>query len=323
MPLLGLFTSASFFVKSLKVLSDDSSYPVLTIYEWFNRKYNLKIPKITALMGISEILSRLGILISQFYVVGRIFIFIFDLSQNQEYLFIILFIFIVVIFSSLGGFRTLSKYDLILFCFFVVAILITGFNIFTSMENSTNNLNIIKAHSKIDFQSCFSDYKIIAALFNSSFPRVFNSFYQKIVLTKEDCNKISDNTIKTSRDAFFVAIILVFILSLFISCVSLAIYSQNQNLTKNEIFSFFMYHAPEGIKGIICGGIIMLCITVSETEINSLSTIIENDIAPVIFNKAIKNKKFSLDMNIPQFKSIKFQNFMGHIGKIFYLVLSE
>ena len=52
-----------------------------------------------------------------------------------------------------------------------------------------------------------------------------------------------------------------------------------------------MHHAPKGIKGIICGGIVMLCITVSETEINSLSTIFENDIVPVIFNKAIKKQK--------------------------------
>ena len=202
-PLLGLFISASFFVKSLKVLSDDFSYPVLTIYEWFNRKYNLKIPEITALMGISEILSRLGILIAQFYVVGRIFSFIFNLSQNQEFLFIIFFIFIAVIYSSLGGFRTLSKYDLVLFCFWGVAIFITGLNIFTSVENSTNNLNIIKAHPKMNFKSVFLDDKIIAALINSSVPRVFNSFYQKIIFTKEDCNKISDKTIKASRNAFF------------------------------------------------------------------------------------------------------------------------
>ena len=287
-----LFIALTYIVP-LKTPFKNFHYPVLSLYEWFDRKYNRKIPKIRFIMGGAEIISRVGFLIVQFYIIGRTLSFFFNLSGDQELAIITIFAFIVILYSTFGGFKGLSFYDLWLFLFFWGAIFIVGWNILRfSSKNLINNFDIVKTHLKINFKNGLSDFNValfsINELINYVFPRFYSSWYQRIILEKEDNDKISEENIKNTKNVFIVATCFVFMFFSLLVIISLTIYSQNQNLSKEEIFTYFISFCPNGVKGLICGGIIMLCLNICEAEINALSIVFENDIAPVIFIRKIE-----------------------------------
>ncbi len=273
----------------------------ISVAEAMGNMYGREVRIITAICGI---LGTIGGIAVQFKVFGNVFNYFLGVSSNNA---IILASAIVILYSSFGGIKAVTYTDIIQFITFGFVVPLIGIIIWGSLYDF--NISLVETLKTPQF-----NYKEIFRLDN---PRLVEMVYLALYFAvpsvgSMDFQRISmGRTIGQVKKAWFVAAVLLTLMSVAIGWIPFLIKAIEPNLQSNQLVSYIIdnYSYP-GLKGMIIIGIAAMAMSTADSRINAASVLFAYDIGEV----------FNIKMN-PLNLSRVFSVLLG-IASI-YLALSE
>ena len=259
----------------------------LTLNEWIDEKFHSSF--LRALLGLSEFLLFLGILVLTFKAFGTIAKALFNLPPQYEQLCVIGFAIFLSLYTAKGGFLAITLTDILQFWVFIIAfVCLVGFVVYKSHFFAGVWDKGIVDNPRMNLSPCFKDYSTtmftLSVWIQAALPKFCGARYQRIMM--------SNNSKKVKKSILYsVGIVVFFMISCI--CISLLIYSQNPNLTVSEILPYFVNnYCPTGLKGLLGAGLLAMSISTTEAMLCSNSVVLVNDIVP-FFYKMVSKKKYT------------------------------
>lgn len=258
----------------------------VTLNEWMDGKFHSSF--LRALIGLSEFLFYIGILVIMFKAFGTIAKALFNLPPQYENLCVLGFAIFLSLYTAKGGFLAIILTDILQFWVFIIAfVCLVGFIAFKSNFFAGVWEKGVIENPKMSIAPCFKDYSTtmftLSVWIQTALPKFNGARYQRIMM--------SNNPQRVKKSMLYSVGIVAFFMIACV-CMSLLIYSQNPNLTVTEIFPFFVNnYCPTGLKGLLGAGLFAMSISTAEAMLCSNSIVFVNDIVP-FFHKMFSKKKY-------------------------------
>lgn len=261
----GLFLIAYFFVPRMGEFLGNVS-----VAEAMGNLYGNNVRMIAAVTGG---IAAAGFIALQFKVFADLFKHYVGIS-NEYTIFIAGFI--VVIYSALGGIRSVALTDVIQF--FTFGVLIPVLSVILWNEYALNNHTTFLLHAS----NKIFDYKDFIGLENPKFwqliflfmlfaiPGFDPTLFQRISIGR---------SIKQVQQAFTIASFLLLVILMGMSWIAFLLFNVDQNLAPENLVHFIINnYAHTGLKGFILIGIVAMCMSNADSNINSASIVLTHDL---------------------------------------------
>ena len=241
----------------------------ISVAETMGNLYGEKVRIISALAGS---IAAAGFIAVQFKVFGDIFKLYAGLSNNYA---IIGAAIIVVLYSAFGGIKSIAITDVVQFFTFGVLIPVLGIIIWNDCSNSTNcNLLAIPDESIFNYKN-FIGYsnpkfwELIFLLFLFAIPDLNPAIFQRIVIGR---------TTAEVKKAFTISAFLLLLILCGMSWVGFLLFNLNPDLQPDSLVHYIINnYAHTGLRSFILVGIIAMCMSTADSNINSSSVLLTHD----------------------------------------------
>jgi len=242
----------------------------ISVAETMGKLYGEKIRIISAICGT---VASAGFIAVQFKVFGEILHNYIGLTGNYP---IFLAATIVIIYSAFGGIRSVTFTDVIQFFTFGVLIPVLGFVIWNDCRNILD-FNLLKAtnNSIFNYQEFlgFSNpnfWSVLLLFLLFSLPDLNPTMFQRVAIGRN---------IAQVKKAFAIsALVLMFIL-LGMAWIAFLLYNKNPDLQPNLLVQYIIeqYSPHTGLKSFILIGIVAMCMSTADSNINCSSVLLTHD----------------------------------------------
>ena len=258
-----LLTAYIFIPRMSEFLGD------ISVAETMGNLYGEKVRVISALAGA---VAASGFIAVQFKVFGDIFKLYAGLSNNYA---IIGAAMVVVLYSAFGGIKSIAITDVVQFFTFGVLIPVLGIIIWNDCSNSINcNLLTISDDSIFNIRN-FLGYsnpkfwELIFLLFLFAIPDLNPAIFQRIVIGR---------TTTEVKKAFTISALLLLLILCGMSWVGFLLFNINPNLQPDNLVHYIIgNYAHTGLKSFILIGIVAMCMSTADSNINSSSVLLTHD----------------------------------------------
>jgi Na+/proline symporter/signal transduction histidine kinase len=263
---ISLFLTGVIFVPKMKEFLGQVS-----VAEAMGNLYGTQIRIITALSG--EI-SAAGFIAVQFKVFAEIFRLYIGIPSEFA---LLVSASIVIIYSAFGGIKSITFTDVIQFFTFGVLIPVLGIIIWNDMHNiadfnliqSVSNTPIFNYKEYLDLSKS-SFWSLIFLLFLFSIPDFNPAVFQRIVMGRD---------IEQVQRAFSISSALVLVILIGMSWIGFLLFNINPNIDTNNLVHYIANnYAYAGLKSFICLGVIAMCMSSADSNINASSVLLTHDL---------------------------------------------
>ncbi len=221
--------------------------------------------------GMGSILVSIGLLSAQISVSSRIFEYMLKIDYISG---TILSYTIVVIYTTIGGFRSIVFTNQLQFFAMLIAIpIIPIFGI--------NKIGVIEFFTTIPYQkiSFINNKQLIEDIFfitlNFSVMTLFPNFIQRILIT---------NNFNSTSKAIYIKSILYSIFLILITLTALVAYNMNPYHNPRLIFPFLIEHIiPNFLQGIVIIGLLASIMSTADSDLNISSITLVKDLLNPLF----------------------------------------
>lgn len=254
----------------------------ISIADAMGQIYGKHVQIITAIAGF---IGTAGCIAAQFKVSSLLFEYCFGLDGSVG---IVISAIIVTVYAALGGIKSVTFTDVIQLITFGAVIPTIAFFILSNMDSLDSVFAMLKSNKKFDYNEVFdftqskSIYYFFLFLY-WSIP-IFNPpIFQRVAMS---------NSISQVRNAFVIAGIGYFVLSVIIFWIAILVLSTNPNLESKNILQYIIdNYSYTGLKGLTLAGIMAMVMSTADSFINATAVIFVHD-----FCKPLKIKFASSDL---------------------------
>ncbi|TDG95044.1 sodium:solute symporter family protein [Cardinium endosymbiont of Culicoides punctatus] len=259
----------------------------LSIAESMGKLYGTSVRMITAVMGI---IMTIAILAVQFKVGLLIVTSLFSISKQYAEYYTIALALLVIIYTTLGGARSVSVTDVYQFCLFSVCFPIL---IFTLLYNSKD---LLVNWQKFMTMPQFNLLKVCT--WNDALVSVLTNFIWHSVFPFDPARiqRVYMTSVQQAAKVFFKsAMIRVFFPLLFFSIAG-ALYMGGHKISSHQSVLNYIIHLQyfPGMKGILITAIIALLMSTADSNLHAASVLFTNDIYPIVSRFNASSYKLSL-----------------------------
>ncbi len=253
----------------------------LSVAETMGKIYGNEARLITTISGA---IASAGFVALQFKVFSFVLADFLNFSSSLP---IILTAFTVTIYSSFGGIKSVTFTDIFQFFTFGVVIPVMTAIIWYSYLNvdSYHMSEVFSSHNfNISNYFSFSGSKLWATItlfFMFAIPDINPVIFQRISM---------GSNVAQVRQAFIYAAILVGVILLFMSITSILLFAIDQNLNPEKLVQYIVAnYANDSLKILIMVGLISMCLSSADSNINSASVMLTYDLCKSL-NLKLKNE---------------------------------
>lgn len=242
----------------------------LSVAEAMGSLYGKNIRIITAISGT---IITAGFVAVQFKVFGEIFKSYLGVSSEYA---IFMAGFIVIMYSVFGGIRSIAFTDVIQFFTFGVLIPVlsiimwhqyTNINGFSFEHTTSNPIFNYKEFIGLENPNFWS-LALLFLLF--SIPDLNPTMFQRIAIGRD---------VAQVKKAFSIATVLLLFILCGMSWIAFLLFSVNPDLQPTGLVHYIIdNHAHPGLKGFILIGIVSMCMSNADAQLNAASVIITHDL---------------------------------------------
>lgn len=228
--------------------------------------------------GLSSILVSVGLVAAQISVSGRIFEYILQINYIYG---VILSYGIVVVYTTIGGFRSVLFANQLQF--FAILFAIPVISIFGIYELGISNFIESIPHEKV---SLFNNEDLLTATISAALGfavmNMFPTFIQRALINK--------NNVSTSKAIYIKSIIYAFFL-VFITINGLLAFAIFPNAKASLALPQLIDHIiPVGIQGFVVVGLLAAVMSTADSDLNITSITLVKDFLKPIFKISQQNR---------------------------------
>jgi len=254
----------------------------ISVAESMGKLYGEKIRIISAISGT---IASAGFIAVQFKVFGEILKNYVGLSGNYP---VFVAASIVVIYSAFGGIRSVTFTDIIQFFTFGVLIPVLGFIVWHDFSNILN-LSLVDELSKPLF-----NYKEFLGFSNPNFWSLVLLF---VLFSLPDLNPVTFQRVAIGRNipqvkkAFAISALILMLILLGMAWIAFLLHGIDPTLQPTSLVQFIIdkYSTLTGLKSFILIGVVAMCMSTADSNINSSSVLLTHDFCQPL-NLKFKNE---------------------------------
>ncbi|MEL6153009.1 MAG: sodium:solute symporter family protein, partial [Bacteroidota bacterium] len=242
----------------------------VSIAEAMRDMYGKVVQMITAFCGI---IAKLGYAAIQFKVMSTMLSLLFEIDSSLA---VYIVAGIVILYSSLGGIRSVTFTDVVQFFTFGAIIPILALTVWNKVANPTKVLTTLTANPNFSFREVigFTPSFLATLGFMGYFATPIGGgapeIFQRIAMAK-DTRQV--NQVLTYSAGIFV---LIFGITVWVAILILA---DNPGLAKGEVVPYMIEHYTySGIRGLLGAGVMALGMSTADSCLNASSVLFSNDI---------------------------------------------
>ena len=255
----------------------------LSVAESMGRLYGKHVRLITA---IASTIAASGFIALQFKVFGFILSNFVGLTGNYP---IFLAAIIVVIYSAFGGIKSVAFTDVFQFFTFGVLLPVLGAVIWYSCINNPDfSISNTTTHQLFNFGEYFDIsgnkfWSMFTLFLLFSIPDINPAIFQRFA--------IGENVDQVKK-AFAYASLLLALILISMSWIAFLLFNIDQNLNPNELVTYIVdNYSNDSLRVFIMIGVVAMCMSSADSNINSVSVILTHDFCNVL-NLKIRSELF-------------------------------
>ena len=255
----------------------------LSVAESMGRLYGKHVRLITA---IASTIAASGFIALQFKVFGFILSNFVGLTGNYP---IFLAAIIVVIYSAFGGIKSVAFTDVFQFFTFGVLLPVLGAVIWYSCINNPDfSISSTTTHQLFNFGEYFDIsgnkfWSMFTLFLLFSIPDINPAIFQRFA--------IGENVDQVKK-AFAYASLLLALILISMSWIAFLLFNIDQNLNPNELVTYIVdNYSNDSLRVFIMIGVVAMCMSSADSNINSVSVILTHDFCNVL-NLKIRSELF-------------------------------
>lgn len=245
----------------------------LSIAEAMGNLFGRNIRVISALVGLIALTTLVSM---QFKILSELLGHFVSIPKNYVML---LSASVVILYSSLGGIRSVTFTDVIQFFTFGTVIPVLTMVIWNSIENPVETIKLIEENPIFSFSALLDPnsprfWSFVSLFLIFLIPGFDPSIFQRISMS---------SNLSQLKKAFTAAAIIVLVVQLLISWVSVLILTKNPDLDSNNLLGYIIEnYTYTGLKGLLVIGIIAMIMSTADSCINAGSVMMSHDICRVL-----------------------------------------
>lgn len=222
--------------------------------------------------AIGGVIASAGFIAVQFKVFGYILNDFLGLSGNYP---IFLAALVVVLYSSIGGIRSVAFTDAIQFFTFGVMIPVLGIIIWNDLTNITS-FSLVNAFNKPLFNYDeflgFSNPKfwsVLLLFLLFSIPDLNPTMFQRVAIGRN---------VTQVKKAFGISALLLMMILIGMSWIAFLLFNLDPNLEPQNLVQYIINnYSHTGIKSFIMIGVVAMCMSTADSNINASSVLLTHD----------------------------------------------
>ncbi|MCC8461074.1 MAG: sodium:solute symporter family protein [Candidatus Megaira endosymbiont of Carteria cerasiformis] len=253
----------------------------LSIAEAMGELYGNKVRLITAISGI---IGVCGIIAIQFKVAGLVFEYLLNISKFQG---IFLIGAVVILYSTMGGIKSVTFTDMIQFLTFGSIIPIMTYYFFNNLPDSYNSVvNALSNQPKYNLGNIFDTSKVsfwnnLSLFFICLIPGFNSAVFQRISMAKN---------VDQAKRSFVISAQVCFVIFLIVIWLVLVIEAKTPNISADDIIKVLIFDQLIPVyKGLMLVGVIAMTMSTADSYINSSSILFSHDFLRSL-NIKVKNE---------------------------------
>jgi len=253
----------------------------LSIAEAMGELYGNKVRLITAISGI---IGVCGIIAIQFKVAGLVFEYLLNISKFQG---IFLIGAVVILYSTMGGIKSVTFTDMIQFLTFGSIIPIMTYYFFNNLPYSYNSVvNALSNQPKYNLGNIFDTSKVsfwnnLSLFFICLIPGFNSAIFQRISMAKN---------VDQAKRSFVISAQVCFVIFLIVIWLVLVIQAKTPNISVDDIIKVLIFDQLIPVyKGLMLVGVIAMTMSTADSYINSSSILFSHDFLRSL-NIKVKNE---------------------------------
>ncbi|MDX1924538.1 MAG: ATP-binding protein [Rickettsiaceae bacterium] len=272
----------------------------ISVSEAMGDLYGREVRIISAIAGIIASSGRIAV---QFKVAGLLFVYSLGMESFYGVIYAAL---VIIIYSSVGGIKSVTFTDVIQFMTFGIILPIIGFYLINEIESLSQVSSVLKRHESFNYEEVFdfSRPKSLYYLFLFLYmiiPSFDPPMFQRIVMAR--------NT-SQAKTAFGLSAIIYLVMSIVLIWVAILIVTTCPNIDPKEITKHIIFnYSYDGLKGLTLICIMAMVMSTADSYINCGAVIFVHD-----FLSQLKINPFKNELIASRFASL----FIG----LFSLVLA-
>jgi Na+/proline symporter/signal transduction histidine kinase len=239
----------------------------LSIAEAMGDLFGKEVRMISALSGV---FASAGFIAVQFKVFGSAFSFFLDMPHQYG---IFLASAVTIVYSAFGGIRSITITDVLQFFTFGVMLPVIGIIVW----NDVNTVDLISTTSNPLF-----NYKEFLGLSNPKFWDLLMLFMLFVLPGFEPAvfQRISmGRSVEQVQKAFYFASPLLLFILAGMAWIGFLLFNIDQNLEPDNLVHYIVNnYAYDGLKSFIIIGIIAMCMSTADSEINASTVLLTHDL---------------------------------------------
>ena len=241
----------------------------LSIAEAIGSVYGGVVRMLTAMSAIA---SKIGIIAVQFSVMAKTFSMLFDTSSTLATFFAAG---IVIVYSSLGGVKSVTFTDVLQFFTFGTIIPILALTVWNGMEDPSQVTNTLLTHPNFNLRQVMADtprFMGTLSLFVCfAFPTlVAPELFQRIAMARD---------IRQIKDAFTYTSAIFFLILALGAWIGVLLLTNKPGLSGAEVIPYLINeYAYPVMKGLLAAGVMAMAMSTADSALNATSVLFANDI---------------------------------------------
>jgi Na+/proline symporter/signal transduction histidine kinase len=252
----------------------------LSIAEAMGGLYGDKVRVATAVAGF---IGTAGYIAVQLKVIGSLFDYCFNINGNYG---VIIGAFIVILYSSLGGIKSVTFTDIIQLLTFGTIVPIIAFFILKKLDNLDTVFFTLTHNPLFNYEVVFDftqpkSFYYLFFFFYAMIPSLSPPVFQRITMAK--------NTEQVQR-SFLISAAVCFFLMLIVMWIGVLTIATTPNLNPKDVTKHILFnYSYVGLKGLTLAGIMAMAMSTIDSFINSSAVLLSNDFFKPLKIRLIKN----------------------------------
>jgi Na+/proline symporter len=247
----------------------------LSVAEAMGDLYGRVVRVITAISGIALGIGGIAI---QFQVIGKMLNMLLDLKGANA---TVAAAIIVILYSALGGIRSVTITDIFQFIAFSIFIPILALVVWNNLKDPSEVSHTLLTNPIFSLKENIGwNPKFLSALgllLYFAVPALSPAIFQRVSIAKD---------LKQVKSAFTYAAIIDFLIALPIVWIAILLLTDNPHLDpKNLVNHIISRYAYPGLKGLIAVGISAMAMSTADSDLNASAVLAVNDIMKPIWPK--------------------------------------
>jgi Na+/proline symporter len=240
----------------------------LSVAETMGNFYNRKIRIISALASIA---ISVGAIALQIKVLSTLFNHFFEVSSIYG---VIISSGIVILYSTLGGIKSVTFTDVIQFLTFGAFTPVFIIFVWKAVGNYDSVIAVLQNNQLFNYNELINYqnpkfFPYLTLFLYYMIPAMDPAIFQRILIAKD---------VKQIRLSFVIAALVCLVIFLIICSIGIIMYSYNPNLDPNNLVMHIVdNYSYTGLKGITLVGIMAMIMSTADSYINSASVIFSHD----------------------------------------------